>query len=172
MNVEMTPYEYKQYQMWKRGREGESCARVWLKEKLGIKNLFQLDWCFEYPVDSGKYWAAEIKNKEPYEPRPCHGAQYFAQGLNAYQFLARKKFKEDTGIRSLFWVSDSRTHEIYYRDLIELHELTSKYNQCYLTQNDVLVFNLDFFHKDMDYINKNGFLVRKNEIKTYAAGAA
>ena len=162
MNVEMTPDEYKQYQMWKRGREGEQCARFWLKDK-GIKNLFQLDWCFEYPVDSGKYWVAEIKNKEPYEPRLGCGAQYFAQGLNMNQFRARMKFQEDTGIPTLFWVSDSNTHEIYYQNLRKLHELSNKNNQYYVTSNGMRIFNLDFFHKDEKYLNVKGFLVQKKK---------
>ena len=158
--VEMTDKEFQEWQMFKQGKEGEQCARLWLKEH-GIKNIFQLDWVFEDPKTKGKYYAMEVKNKERFEPRPEYGPQYEAQGLDNRQVLARSDFYEATKIPSLLWVSDVKTHEIRYEWLHILNKKADICNQYFLTKNGIRLYNLDFFRKDSEYINRKGFLCIK-----------
>ena len=116
------------------GLSGERLARELIKAKWKPDNIFQLDWLLR---KGDKYYAVEVKHKEPFKPPPFMG-----QGLDIRQVKARQKLYEDTGIRYIFLVFDmeGRAHWAWLDELER-----TKYQD---TKNGkIRVYDLKKFHK-------------------------
>jgi len=114
------------------GIEGEMLARLILKDKFKVDNLFQIDWMV---IKNGIYYVIEVKHKELFKPQPFYG-----QGLDIRQVNARMKFFKDTGIRCLFLVI-SKPENIVYHQFLDVLETTEYFD----TKNKIRIYNIKDF---------------------------
>lgn len=114
------------------GIEGETLARLILKDKFKVDNLFQIDWMV---IKNGIYYVIEVKHKELFKPQPFYG-----QGLDIRQVNARMKFFKDTGIRCLFLVI-SKPENIVYHQFLDVLETTEYFD----TKNKIRIYNIKDF---------------------------
>jgi hypothetical protein len=116
------------------GLQGEKMARIILKDKWKVDNIFQADWMV---LKNGKYYVIEVKHKELFVPPPFYG-----QGLDIRQVNARMKFYKYTGIRCLFLVISKPDNSIFWKYLDELEE-----TRYFDTRNKVRIHDINFFNK-------------------------
>ena len=114
------------------GIEGEMLARLILKDRFKVDNLFQIDWMI---IKNGIYYVIEVKHKELFKPQPFYG-----QGLDIRQVNARMKFFKDTGIRCLFLVI-SKPENIVYHQFLDVLETTRYFD----TKNKIRIYNIKEF---------------------------
>ena len=114
------------------GIEGEKLARLILKDKFKVDNIFQADWIV---LKNGKYYVIEVKHKQLFKSPPFDG-----QGLDIRQVNARIKFYKDTGIRCLFLVMDKDTGKVYWQWLDVL-----EYTEHFTTRNNIRIYNITKF---------------------------
>ena len=113
------------------GIEGEKIARDILKQN-GF-NVFGGDWIAQNK--NGDYFLIEVKNKELYNPPPFLGT-----GLNIYQVIARQKFKEKTGIRTILFTRD-KEKGICYWQFLDVLEQGEKHD----TKNKIRIYRITNF---------------------------
>lgn len=116
-----------------RGWEGETIIRKILSSK-GIRYM-QADLLVK--IEGGwQIW--EVKRQEPFEPPPFYG-----HGLPRWQINARLKFQEDTGIRAVLCIVDSKVGTIYWQHMDRLIQGPS-----YQTtgRNPRLIFPLESYY--------------------------
>jgi len=116
------------------GLVGEKMARVILKDKFKVDNIFQADWLI---LKDSKYYLVEVKRKELFKSPPFDG-----QGLDIRQVNARIKFYKNTDIRCLFLVITLPEENIYWQWLDVLED--TKY---FDTRNKIRIYNIKYFIK-------------------------
>lgn len=97
-------------QKYATGLVGEGVIRDWLKDHK-IHHL-QADLLFYY---KDKWYIAEIKHQERFEPPPFDG-----HGLPRWQVDARLKFQQQTGIRAVFFVVEKPSGIVFWNYIDEL----------------------------------------------------
>lgn len=114
------------------GIEGEKLARIILKDKFKVDNIFQADWIV---LKDNKYYVIEVKHKQLFKSPPFDG-----QGLDIRQVNIRIKFYKDTGIRCLFLVIDKDTERTYWQWLDVL-----EHTEYFTTKNNIRIYNITKF---------------------------
>jgi hypothetical protein len=116
------------------GLEGEKIARLILKEKFKVNNIFQADWLVK---KDNKWYVIEVKYKELFKPPP-----FWGQGLDIRQVKARLEFYKDTGIKCLFLIITKPNNEIYWQWLDVLNK-----TEYIDTKNKIRIYNIKEFCK-------------------------
>lgn len=119
---------------FKTGFNGEGLVRKWFEKQK--RKYMQVDIMFEH----NNYWAlGEIKTQEKFTAPPYDG-----HGLPPYQFTARLKFQEDTGIPAYLIIYDLQDKCLYIASFDKL-----KNGEFFITKGKKprQIFNINLFNK-------------------------
>lgn len=113
------------------GIQAERLGRLFLMD-MGIHNLQQIDWLFKF---NGKYYAAEIKSRELFNPPPFLGT-----GLDITQLNLRKQIFDDLCIDTYLIVFEKDTERTYWQRLSVLES-----GEYFDTRNGIRIYPITNF---------------------------
>ncbi len=109
---------------------------LWLLKKLNFKTIQQLDWIAKNK--NGEWVIFEIKERELFNPPPFLGT-----GLDKRQIYLRDQLFKDLKLRTVLFVFEKNTKNVYYQYL-DLLEAGTYFD----TKNEIRIYPIEKFRKN------------------------